>query len=99
MYGSLIHNGETNVKVEVIGDQMSSTYNISNENRLILQTVPILRLPNALNVTVRGVGCALVQVTISNRKNLLGISQIEFTFLKIVCLYIYLSCWLIFQRV
>lgn len=75
MYGSLLHNGETNVKleVEVIGDQMSSTYNISNENRLILQTVPIARLPNALNVTVRGVGCALVQVTICNRKNLLGI--------------------------
>lgn len=73
MYGSLLHNDETNVKVEVIGDQMSSTYNISNENRLILQTVPILRLSNALNVTVRGVGCALVQVTISNRKNLLGI--------------------------
>lgn len=73
MYGSLLHNDETNVKVEVIGDQMSSTYNISNENRLILQTVPILRFPNALNVTVRGVGCALVQVTISNRKNLLGI--------------------------
>lgn len=73
MYGSLLHNDKTNVKVEVIGDQMSSTYNISNENRLILQTVPILRLPNALNVTVRGVGCALVQVTISNRKNLLGI--------------------------
>eukprot|EP00105_Crassostrea_gigas_P026706 XP_011447751.1 PREDICTED: pregnancy zone protein [Crassostrea gigas] len=64
VYGSLQHNGETNVNVEVIGDQMSSTYNISNENRLILQTVPILRLPNALNVTVRGVGCALVQANV-----------------------------------
>lgn len=69
MFGSLQQNGETNITVEVIGDQMFSTYNISDENRLILHTVPILRLPNALNVTVRGVGCALVQVTISDRKN------------------------------
>lgn len=67
VYGSLQHNNDTNITVEIIGDQMSSTYNISNENRLILHTVPILRLPNALNVTVRGVGCALVQVTISVR--------------------------------
>lgn len=68
MYGSLQQNIDRNITVEVIGDQMSSTYNISNENRLILHTVPILRLPNALNVTVRGVGCALVQVTISDSK-------------------------------
>lgn len=41
---------------------MSAAYGISGENNLVLQTAPIPKLPNDLSVTVRGVGCALVQV-------------------------------------
>ena len=62
VYGSLVHQGGMDITVEVSGDQMSAAYGISDENKLVLQSMPIPRIPNELNVTVRGVGCALVQV-------------------------------------
>lgn len=64
VYGSLVHQGGTDITVEIIGDQMSAAYGISDENNLVLQTAPIPKLPNDLSVTVRGVGCALVQANV-----------------------------------
>nr|XP_034308643.1 pregnancy zone protein isoform X4 [Crassostrea gigas] len=64
VYGSLVHQGGTDITVEIMGDQMSAAYGISGENNLVLQTAPIPKLPNDLSVTVRGVGCALVQANV-----------------------------------
>ncbi|XP_061179924.1 alpha-2-macroglobulin-like [Saccostrea echinata] len=64
VYGSLVHQGGIDISVDISGQKMSRAFSIKDENKLVLQTSPIPTIPNELTVTVKGVGCALVQANV-----------------------------------
>ncbi|XP_062569935.1 pregnancy zone protein-like isoform X2 [Saccostrea cucullata] len=64
VYGSLVHQGGMDITVDISGNKMSRAFSIKDENKLVLQSGPIPSIPNDLTVTVKGVGCALVQANV-----------------------------------
>ena len=60
-YASLVYGEGVDLTVDALGSDLDHTFTINNHNSLLLQQRPIT-LPNSVGFTIRGTGCALVQV-------------------------------------
>ncbi|KAH9505790.1 hypothetical protein Btru_055818 [Bulinus truncatus] len=62
--------GNTELKISVNGEKLKTTFSVSQRDKttLLLQRTPIAVLPNPLNVTAEGEGCALIQFSIFYNK-------------------------------
>lgn len=55
---------KTDLVVEINGNQLTKTFHLSEDNKLVLQKLTTSNLPSKITATVAGEGCALVQVCI-----------------------------------
>lgn len=55
---------KTDLVVEMNGNQLTKTFKLSEDNKLVQQKLTTSNLPTKITTTVTGKGCALVQVCI-----------------------------------
>ncbi|CAC5364876.1 unnamed protein product [Mytilus coruscus] len=68
-YATLVYQGGVNVSIEMMeknkkNPDRTTTFNIDDDNTLVLQSERISLLPSTLDAKVSGVGCAMVQANV-----------------------------------
>lgn len=63
-YASYIYEDGLDLTVKLSGKQLATKFKVDDTNSLALQTADIKALPNEVNITTKGVGCALIQLNV-----------------------------------
>lgn len=62
-YESHFYQGDLNMVVTVRGGGLDHSFQIREDNKLLSQLASLPSVPATLNLSVRGQGCALLQVS------------------------------------
>lgn len=63
-YAGYIYKDGLDLNIKISGKQLMVKFAVDDMNSLTLQTADIKMLPNEVNVTTKGVGCALIQMNV-----------------------------------
>eukprot|EP00794_Sanderia_malayensis_P010196 gene10196-11244_t len=63
-YGAEMYEAEAKMDVTISADQITHSFSITHQNRLVLQRVELPVVPTTVNVVAKGKGCGLLQANV-----------------------------------